>query len=77
MMRTWDEIQTLAAELSTLYPDVDPREVPLKKMRDALLELPDEHRPADRVTPELLEAVRKAWLEGALAEEEEESPGEP
>ena len=77
MMRTWDEMQTLAAELSALYPDVDPRKIPLKKMRDALLEMPGPHRPTDQVTPGLLEAVRQAWLEGALSEEEDEAPGEP
>ena len=78
MLRTWDEIQALAAELSALYPDVDPREIPLKKLRDSLLDLPDLHRPMEGMTPGLLEAMRQAWLEGAQDEdEEEEAPGEP
>jgi len=68
----YSEAQQLAAELSTLYPDVDPRLLPFTSLRDSLLNLSDRPQGVDPVRELLVENIRTAWREGAMGEEDEE-----
>ncbi|MDH4248684.1 MAG: Fe-S cluster assembly protein IscX [Deltaproteobacteria bacterium] len=77
MARIWketqySEAQQLAAELSTLYPDVDPRLLPFTSLRDSLLNLSDRAQGMDPVREHLVENIRTAWREGVGGEDEEE-----
>ncbi|MDH5753098.1 MAG: Fe-S cluster assembly protein IscX [Deltaproteobacteria bacterium] len=72
MTQTWNDVQHMAAELANLYPDVDPRDIPLNVLREKMSEVPSMAGFANLLTEHLLQEVQTAWQDEYHGTETEE-----
>ena len=63
MELTWDDVDRIAEALILAYPDVDPMELSVQKLRSMITELPDFDDDAGAPDEAQLEAIQMAWYD--------------